>query len=67
MAQSFAENYYHIVFSVKDRKPAIIDPPRMWRYLAGIGKRIDCIPMAIGGVRDHVHLLVSIPCDTAVA
>ena len=67
MAQSFSANHFHIVFSTKERKPIITDPPRMWRYLGGIAKRIDCIPMAIGGISDHVHLLVSVPPDLAVA
>jgi putative transposase len=67
MAQSFAAHHYHIVFSTKDRRPAISDPPTMWRYLAGIAKRIECLPMAIGGVKDHVHLLIFVPGDIAVA
>jgi putative transposase len=28
---------------------------------------IDCLPLEIGGVEDHVHLLIFIPADIAVA
>jgi putative transposase len=67
MPQTFAANYYHVVFSTKDRRRAISDPPRMWQYLAGIAKHIDCMPVKIGGIEDHVHLLISIPPDIAVS
>ncbi len=40
-----------------------IDPewePRLHSYLGGIVKGIDAVPLQIGGVEDHVHLLVSL-------
>jgi len=54
--------HYHLVFSTKDRLPLIT---REWRsklhaYLGGIAKGIDAVPLAIGGVEDHVHLLVGL-------
>jgi putative transposase len=67
MPQTFAANHYHIIFSTKERKPAVVDPPRMWQYMAGIAKRVGCMPVRIGGVEDHVHLLISIPPEIAVA
>jgi len=54
--------HYHLVFSTKDRLPLIT---REWRstlhaYLGGIAKGIDAVPLAIGGVEDHVHLLLGL-------
>ena len=30
------------------------------RYLGGILKNLDCQPIIVGGVEDHVHLLASL-------
>jgi putative transposase len=67
MPQNFSAHYCHIVFSTKERRRAIIKPPRMWQYMAGIAKRIKCMPVKIGGIEDHVHRLISIPADITVA
>ncbi len=54
--------HYHLVFSTKNREP-LISPD--WRsnlhaYLGGIVKGIKGIPLAIGGIEDHAHLLVGL-------
>ena len=54
--------HYHLVFSTKNRFP-FINPE--WRadlhaYLGGIVKGIDGVPVAIGGVEDHAHLLIGL-------
>jgi REP element-mobilizing transposase RayT len=54
--------HYHLVFSTKERFPFIT---KDWRstlhaYLGGIVKGIDAVPLAVGGVEDHVHLLVGL-------
>jgi REP element-mobilizing transposase RayT len=33
---------------------------RLHAYLGGIVKGMEVIPLAIGGIKDHVHLLVSL-------
>lgn len=52
----------HIVFSTKDRLPQIkLDwQERLHAYLGGIVKGLEAMPLAIGGISDHVHLLVSL-------
>jgi putative transposase len=52
----------HLVFSTKDRLPQIkLDwQDRLHAYLGGIVKGLDAMPLAIGGITDHVHLLVSL-------
>jgi len=51
---------YHIVFATKDRMP-LIKPEwqgELHSYLGGIVKNFAGVPVEIGGVADHVHLLV---------
>ena len=52
--------HYHIVFSTKDRMPLIRDPARVHAYLGGVLKHLEATPLDIGGVKDHVHLLVGL-------
>jgi putative transposase len=55
----------HVVFSTKERRRII--PPdmkeRLWSYTAGICKRQKVFVHAIGGVEDHIHLLLQLPGD----
>ncbi|MCE9611847.1 MAG: IS200/IS605 family transposase [Chthoniobacter sp.] len=60
MAQSLAKILLHLVFSTKDRRPFLKDPSlreELHRYLGGILTNLECQPLIIGGVEDHVHLL----------
>lgn len=63
MAQSLSAVYVHLIFSTKHRTPFLA--PRTLAqdthsYLAGIASRLDCHPVLINGVEDHVHLLVQL-------
>jgi len=59
----------HVVFSTKDRRRII--PPdmkeRLWSYTAGICKRQDIFVHAVGGIEDHIHLLLQFPATIAVS
>jgi putative transposase len=60
MAQSLVQIYVHVVFSTKQRKPFLSDVSlreQTHGYLAGICQNINCPPVKIGGVGDHVHIL----------
>jgi putative transposase len=39
----------------------------MWSYLGGIATNVNATPLAIGGTKNHVHLLLTIPADLPVA
>ena len=54
--------HYHLVFSTKYRMPFIAPEWRanLHAYLGGIVKGLDGVPLAIGGIEDHVHLLVGL-------
>jgi putative transposase len=60
MPQSLSVVYIHLVFSTKERRPFLRDPKTrvaLHAYLGEISKRLDCPPLLVGGVEDHVHLL----------
>ena|SRR5436305_14669257 len=69
MPQSYVSNNQHIVFSTFERRRtiAVEHQKQLWGYLAGITKNLRCQPMAIGGIEDHVHLLIAFPGDLDVA
>jgi putative transposase len=61
MPQSLVQIYVHVVFSTKDRQPILTDPDfrsRVYAYMVGICKNQDSPSLLIGGVADHVHLLL---------
>jgi REP element-mobilizing transposase RayT len=68
MPQSYTSLHYHLIFSTKNRIPAITADiePRLWEYLAGIIRALNGHPIQIGGIEDHVHLLVSLRQDLAL-
>jgi REP element-mobilizing transposase RayT len=63
MAHTFTKNHRHAVFSTKHRKKLIPKDiqERLWQYLTGICRNIELIPVAIGGMDDHTHMLFHLP------
>ena len=63
MSQSLANILIHIVFSTKKRQPLIQSEiiKELYAYMAGIACTHQSQVHEIGGVEDHVHLLVSLP------
>ena len=59
MSHSLVKNYVHITFSTKYRQPLINKyvEEKLYGYLGGICKELDCTPIKIGGYDDHVHIL----------
>lgn len=59
MGQSLVKNYIHIVFSTKYRNPLIYPPYEyeLHNYLDGICRNLECLPIAVGGYTDHIHIL----------
>jgi putative transposase len=70
MPQSLAKILVHTVFSTKERRPFLRDQAlreELHRYLGGIVSNLDCQPISVGGVEDHVHLLCALSrtCEPA--
>ena len=62
MSSTFLSLHYHIVFSTKDRWP-FIQPDwinRCHTYLGGTIRGLNGVAEAVGGIDDHVHLLVGL-------
>src|SRR5579859_914041 len=57
------------VFATYKRDPVLTPeiPERLWPYLGGIARENDMKALAIGGVADHVHLLLSLPAILSVS
>jgi putative transposase len=69
VSHSYISSYYHCVFSTKERKRQIDEAlqERLWPYLGGIAKANKMRALAIGGVEDHIHLLLSMPSTISIA
>lgn len=58
MGQSLIQNYIHIVFGTKHRKPLIDEDIEsdLFSYIAGILNNLDCKTICVGGYLNHVHI-----------
>ena len=69
MAHTYVQLFYHLIWSTKNRElsiPAAVQD-RLHDYLGGAFKAKGCLPLQIGGMADHIHVLVTIPPAIAVA
>ena len=61
--------HYHIVFGTKDREPSILPAWRheLHEYLGGSVRGLGGFPEGVGGVADHVHLLIGLKATHCLA
>ena len=66
---SYVSAYFHCVFSTKERRPQIKPElrDRLWPFLGGIARQNKMKAVEIGGMEDHVHLLLSLPTTLAIS
>src|SRR5215472_14386721 len=67
MARSYVLNYLHCVFSTKERTQILRNPQSLWAYIRGIARNRRFDLLAIGGMADHVHLLMALPANQNLA
>jgi REP element-mobilizing transposase RayT len=70
MPQSLSRIYLHVIFSTKNRQRWLSDPDTrksLHSFMAATMKQLECTPVEIGGVEDHVHLLCLFPRTRSVA
>jgi len=69
MANTFTSLHYHVVFSTRNREPWIkpLIEQRIWAFLGGIARENKMKAITIGGVEDHLHLLLAIPPTLTVS
>ncbi len=61
--------YYHILWPTRDHRP-LIQPAwekELYTYLGAKAQELGCVPHAINGTSNHLHLVLSIPPSMAVS
>ena len=69
MAGTFSRLLYHVVFSTKSRT-RFIDPKlrmELYPFIEGIIRRQGGWLLSLGGMPDHVHILLRLKPDRAIA
>jgi REP element-mobilizing transposase RayT len=69
MANTYSQIYLQIVFSVKGRQNLIQKKwkDELYKYICGIVNGKQQKVFAIGGISDHIHVLISIKPNIAVS
>ena len=63
MANTYTKLNLHIVFHVKKTRIRIRieDLPTVFKYIGGIISNVGGIPLAVGGISNHIHILAIMP------
>ena len=69
MANTYTSINHHYIFSTKNRVPSIVGnfKERLHAFMGGVARENRMTARYIGGVADHVHLLVSMPTTLSIA
>lgn len=69
MGSTYASLNYHIVFSTKDRAETITNDWKddLHAYIGGTIRNLNGKMLAIGGVSDHVHILLTLTASHRIA
>ena len=69
MANTLVKMNVHIVFHVKSTgiKMRTEDLERIFSYIGGIINGIGGIPIEVGGVENHIHILATLPKDMSLS
>ncbi|MEQ1606113.1 MAG: transposase [Pyrinomonadaceae bacterium] len=69
MAQTHLSLQVHLVFHTSDNRKSIKPEwrERLYAFLGGCIKAAGCVPLAIGGTFDHIHLLIGFRATHALA
>ena len=69
MSDTYTHLLFHLIFGTKHRASLITEEIRedLYRYLTGIVAKLGGTLVAVGGMPDHVHLLVGLRPTQAVS
>ena len=69
MAQSLARIYIHLIFHIKSTSPKIEekDWERVHSYIGQLVNITGCQVVKVGGVEDHIHILLRLSKDVSIA
>ena len=69
MGNTYSSLYVHCIFSTKNRLSLIVSgiEDRLWPYMSGIALENNMKALAVGGMPDHIHILLSLPTTVSVS
>jgi len=69
MRRAYTQLFIHLVWATWNRLPLITPAleQQLYRALAKKCRDLYCVPLAVGGMVDHVHVLVQMSAAVAVA
>jgi putative transposase len=69
MASTYTELIYHIIFSTKGRQPLISAAlcGDLYAYIGGIVRAQKSVLLEVGGMPDHLHLVIRVRPDLSVS
>ncbi len=69
MSHTYVSAAIHAVFSTKNRINGIPPhiQPDLWSYIGGIARANAMKAMAVGGMPNHIHVLLTIPSIISIA
>ncbi len=58
---TYTTSLFHCVFATKNRIASIPEDlqPRLWAYMGGVARTNRMKALAVGGIADHAHILLS--------
>lgn len=69
MRAPYTQLYVHLVWATWDRLPLVTAEiePVLYKIMGAKCQELKCVPLAIGGIEDHVHVLVRLNPNISVA
>lgn len=69
MSQSLSKLYIHATFHIKKTSVPLRkeDFEELFAYIAQVLKSMDCYPIQVGGVENHIHVLSTMSKNTSLA
>jgi len=69
MSSTLLSLHCHVIFGTKHQRPLIAADwrERFHAYIGGAIRTLDAVPEAVGGVADHVHLLIGFRATRSLA
>jgi REP element-mobilizing transposase RayT len=69
MSHTYVSELVHCVFSTQHRENSIPGDRQtpLWSYLGGIARKNGFKAIAIGGIENHIHILLSLPATVPLA
>ena len=69
MSHTYSNLLIHSIFSTANRKKLIRKAfeERLWLYICGIAKNNNFKVLSIGGIEDHIHLLLSLKTTISIS